>query len=206
LAVLVLIVLAIAALAKYLMSGRSRGVVRDPDISTTTRALRLRRKSWRRCGKRWATPSATAPAFIGQERAGHERALLATALGAACEIASKNSTTSRVAASSRDRFWEALRDHFGQQVRLNGHPQHRLPNTLNVSFVGCVGADILAMLEGGHFHRFWPAIPGGSNSPVLQAMGVPPEIGMGAIRFSLGRGTTAEEVDIVVERLKRIRA
>ena len=38
-------------------------------------------------------------------------------------------------------------------------------------------------------------------SPVLQAMGVPPEVGMGAIRFSLGRGTTAEEIDETVERL-----
>jgi cysteine desulfurase len=36
---------------------------------------------------------------------------------------------------------------------------------------------------------------------VLQAMGVEPEVGMGAVRFSLGRGTTREEVDVVLERL-----
>jgi cysteine desulfurase len=35
-------------------------------------------------------------------------------------------------------------------------------------------------------------------------MGVPPENGTGAIRFSLGRGTTAEEIDVVVDRLKHI--
>jgi cysteine desulfurase len=38
-------------------------------------------------------------------------------------------------------------------------------------------------------------------SPVLEAMGVTPEVGMGAIRFSLGRGTTDEEIEAVVERL-----
>jgi len=41
-------------------------------------------------------------------------------------------------------------------------------------------------------------------SPVLKAMGVPPEIGMGAIRFSLGRTTTEEEVEAVVKRLKAV--
>jgi cysteine desulfurase len=41
-------------------------------------------------------------------------------------------------------------------------------------------------------------------SPVLQAMGVTPEVGMGAIRFSLGRGTTREEIDAVAERLSRL--
>ena len=44
----------------------------------------------------------------------------------------------------RDRFWQALQDRFGDGVVLNGHPEHRLPNTLNVSFVGRIGAEILA--------------------------------------------------------------
>jgi cysteine desulfurase len=39
-------------------------------------------------------------------------------------------------------------------------------------------------------------------SPVLQAMGVPEEVGMGAVRFSLGRATTKEEIDHVVELLR----
>lgn len=38
-------------------------------------------------------------------------------------------------------------------------------------------------------------------SPTLRAMGVPPEVGMGAIRFSLGRSTTAGEIDAVLDRL-----
>jgi hypothetical protein len=43
-------------------------------------------------------------------------------------------------------------------------------------------------------------------SPVLEAMGVKPEVGMGAVRFSLGRGTARDEIDIVVERLTDILA
>ncbi len=64
----------------------------------------------------------------------------------------------------------------------------RLPNTLNVNFVGRVGAEVLSMLPG-------VAASTGSVtlSPVLAAMGVPPGEGMGAVRFSLGRATTWEE-------------
>ena len=43
----------------------------------------------------------------------------------------------------RDHFWQLLRDAFGDRVVLNGHPDERLPNTLNVSFVGQSGVDIL---------------------------------------------------------------
>ena len=105
----------------------------------------------------------------------------------------------------RDRFWEALQKQFGNRVWLNGDPTHRLPNTLNVSFVGQIGAEILERLDGiaastgsachsGHIEL----------SPVLEAMGVTPEVGMGAIRFSLGRGTTREDIDLAVERLTNL--
>ena len=103
----------------------------------------------------------------------------------------------------RDRFWELLREAFGPRVALNGHPTERLPNTLNVSFVGHIGAEILHDLEGlaastgAACHSGTVAL-----SPVLKAMGVPPEIGKGAIRFSLGRGTTLDELTSVVEALK----
>jgi cysteine desulfurase len=104
--------------------------------------------------------------------------------------------------SLRDRFWALLRERFGDSVALNGHPVERLPNTLNVSFVGRVGADILAGLDGVAASTGSACHAGRIElSPVLQAMGVPPEIGMGAIRFSLGRATTADEIDEVVERL-----
>jgi hypothetical protein len=84
----------------------------------------------------------------------------------------------------RDRFWELLRAAFGNQVVINGHPARRLPNMLNVSFVGCVGAEILARMPdvaastGSACHAGQITL-----SPVLKAMGIAPEVGMGAIRF-----------------------
>jgi cysteine desulfurase len=80
-------------------------------------------------------------------RAGTESVLLAAGLGKACELARDLSPMDRVRAL-RDRFWEALQKQFGNRVRLNGHPTHRLPNTLNVSFVGRIGAEILERLDG----------------------------------------------------------
>src|SRR5262245_38978161 len=63
-------------------------------------------------------------------RAGTESALLAVALGKACELARDVSLMDRVRAL-RDRFWQSLQQRFGDGVVLNGHPTHRLPNTLN---------------------------------------------------------------------------
>jgi cysteine desulfurase len=80
-----------------------------------------------------------------------------------------------------------------------------LPNTLNVSFVGRIGAEILARLEGVAASTGSACHSGRIElSPVLEAMGVAPEIGMGAIRFSLGRTTARDEIDVVVERLTEI--
>lgn len=80
---------------------------------------------------------------------------------------------------------------------------HRLSNTLNVSFVNCIGAAILAGLDGVAASTGSACHAGRIElSPVLEAMGVAPEVGMGAIRFSLGRGTTREEIDEVAERLE----
>ncbi len=134
-------------------------------------------------------------------RAGTESALLAVGLGKACELARDLSAMDRVR-DLRDHFWHELQSRFGNRIALNGHPVHRLPNTLNVSFVGRVGAKILERLDGVaastgsacHSRRI-------EVSPVLEAMGVAPEVGMGAIRFSLGRGTTHEEIEAVVEGL-----
>jgi cysteine desulfurase len=134
-------------------------------------------------------------------RAGTESALLAAGLGKACELARDLSSMDRVLAL-REYFWRELQARFGNRIALNGDPAHRLPNTLNVSFIGHVGAEILERLDGiaasigsaCHAGRI-------ELSPVLEAMGVAPEVGMGAIRFSLGRGTTREEIDAVGERL-----
>jgi cysteine desulfurase len=137
-------------------------------------------------------------------RAGTENVLLDIALGAACELAASSMTqpeTQRL----RDRFWEMLREAFGNRVVLNGHPTERLPNTLNVSFIGKVGEEILSRLDGVAASTGSACHSGQVRlSPVLEAMGVPPEVGMGAIRFSLGRYTTLEEITAVVERLRHV--
>jgi cysteine desulfurase len=137
----------------------------------------------------------------GGRRAGTESALLTTALGAACRLAADLSEMPRITAL-RDRFWTALQDRFGTGVVLNGHPDLRLPNTLNCSFVGAQGGEILAGLDGVAASA-GSACHSGQSAPswVLVAMAIPEPIARGAIRFSLGRETTAEEIDAVLERL-----
>ncbi|MBG0792469.1 cysteine desulfurase [Methylocystis sp. H62] len=137
----------------------------------------------------------------GGRRAGTESALLAVGLGKACELARDLSPMDRVC-ELRDHFWRELRERFGDRVALNGHPVHRLPNTLNVSFVGRIGAEVLARLDGVAASTGSACHSGRVTlSPVLEAMGVAPHVGMGAIRFSLGRGTTRDEIDAVIEGL-----
>lgn len=142
----------------------------------------------------------------GGRRAGTESVLLAAGLGKACQLA-RDLAPMGQARALRDHFWQQLQAAFGDRVALNGHSVHRLPNTLNVSFVGQVGAELLQRLNGVaastgsacHADRI-------ELSPVLKAMGLVPEAGMGALRFSLGRGTTQEEIDTVLERLTRLLA
>ena len=142
----------------------------------------------------------------GGRRAGTESAVLAAALGEACVLAGDLSGMRRVK-ELRESFWAALQERFGDRAVLNGHPEWRLPNTLNVSFVGRVGAEILAGLEGVAASTGSACHAGRIElSPVLAAMGVPPEVGMGAVRFSLGRATTADEIAEVVERLSAVLA
>ncbi len=137
----------------------------------------------------------------GGRRAATESALLTAAFGKACEIAQSWIGMPAVQ-KLRYLFWERLRAAFGNQVAFNGHPDRRLPSTLNVSFVRRVGADILARMPnvaastGSACHSGEITL-----SPLLKAMGITPEVGMGAIRFSFGRGTTQEEIEEVVSRL-----
>ena len=100
-------------------------------------------------------------------------------------------------------FETELRRTFGDRVTRNGHAELRLPNTANVNFVGRVGAEVLGAL-GDVAASTGSACHAGSVelSPVLRAMGVAPEEGMGAVRFSLGRPTTREEIDEVLRRIK----
>jgi cysteine desulfurase len=139
-------------------------------------------------------------------RAGTESALLAVALGEASALAQDLDPLQNIRAL-RDRLWHALHGQFGNSVRLNGHPEHRLPNTLNVCFVGRVGADLLASLDGVAASTGSACHAGRVElSPVLAAMGVSEQAGMGAIRFSLGRGTTSEDIENVIAQLRRVLA
>jgi cysteine desulfurase len=134
-------------------------------------------------------------------RPGTENVVLDVGLGAAAELARDRRWTVG-ARELRDRFWTALQREFGDGVRLNGHPEERLCQTLNVSFVGRRGADVLAALPdvaastGSACHADRVEL-----SPVLAAMRVLPDVGMGAVRFSLGRATTWAELEAVVQAL-----
>ncbi|WP_246728765.1 cysteine desulfurase family protein [Rhizobium leguminosarum] len=135
-------------------------------------------------------------------RAGTESALLAVGLGAACALAVDLEPMVSIRAL-RDRLWNALQEGDDDGIVLNGHPQHRLPNTLNVSFVGVVGAEVLADLNGVAASTGSACHAGSVElSPVLAAMGVAERVGMGAVRFSLGRTTTEAEIDSVLARLR----
>jgi cysteine desulfurase len=137
-------------------------------------------------------------------RAGTENTLLAVGLGKACEIASLQISSSKQKELT-DYFWRHLKAEFGEMVVLNGHPEERLPNTLNVSFVKRIGQDLLdkipqlAASTGSACHAGSIEL-----SPVLKEMNVPEEIGMGAIRFSLGRYTTEDEINTVIKAIKAI--
>jgi cysteine desulfurase len=134
-------------------------------------------------------------------RAGTENVLLDVALGSACDLARTWRGMDSVR-ELRDLFWDLLKSKFGDRVVLNGHPMERLPNTLNVSFVAQVGAEVLGRLPGVAASTGSACHSGSVElSPVLQAMGVAPEIGMGAVRFSLGRTTTRGEIEAVVDGL-----
>lgn len=135
----------------------------------------------------------------GQERGlrgGTENVPYIVALGAACAMAARSlpDTTQHLAAL-RDRLWDQLQAKVPGLV-LNGSREHRLPNTLNVSFPGVSGVRLLAAAprvaastgSACHADREEP-------SAVLGAMGLPAEQALGAVRLSVGRTTTEAEVD-----------
>lgn len=137
-------------------------------------------------------------------RAGTESVLLAAALGEACELAADLRSLEETR-RLRDRLWDGLHARFGDGVVLNGHPTDRLPNTLNVSFVGRVGADLLAALDGVAASTGAACHADSVElSPVLRAMGVPTVVGMGAVRLSLGRMTTEAEINEVLDLFGQI--
>jgi cysteine desulfurase len=137
-------------------------------------------------------------------RAGTENVLEVIGLGAACELANGQINDDAMT-QLRDHFWRRLQDEFGERVVLNGHPRNRLPNTLNVSFPGHQGHEILSQISGLAASTGSACHAGNHQlSPVLQAMGVTETVGMGAIRFSLGRNSTENEIEMVVEQLTHV--
>jgi cysteine desulfurase len=133
-------------------------------------------------------------------RAGTENVLLDVALGAACELAVADLESRRARLTElRDYFHEGMKNLFGDKLHLNGHPTERLPNTLNVSFAGHIGSEVLDALDGGAASTGSACHSGRHElSPVLKAMGVSETVGLGAVRFSLGRWTTTDELDQVL--------
>jgi cysteine desulfurase len=138
-------------------------------------------------------------------RAGTENVPYIVGLGKACEIARQSlpQVTAQLK-QLRERLFDLLHQALGDNIVLNGHPDLRLPNTLNINILGHVGAELLqkvpqiAASTGSACHE--GSI---SQSPVLCAMGVPPEIGKGAVRLSVGRFTTQEEIDHAAEVIIR---
>ncbi|MCJ7736491.1 MAG: cysteine desulfurase, partial [Anaerolineae bacterium] len=141
----------------------------------------------------------------GQEsgrRPGTENVLEIVGLGKAAEIAARDLEKNRLHFQTlRDRLHEGLLHALGSEmVQLNGHPDKRLPNTLNLSFRGVEASALLvdisdrvAISAGAACHADSTQI-----SAVLQAMDVPMEWAMGTLRFSVGRATTAEQIDTAV--------
>lgn len=130
-------------------------------------------------------------------RAGTENVPYIVGLGKACEMAGQRLPQGEGRmVTLRDRLHQALVGRIEGLV-LNGHPLERLPNTLNVSFPGIPGYELLSAVPkvaastGSACHSGTP-----EPSPVLRAMGVPEAIAVGAIRLSLGRWTTEELVDL----------
>jgi cysteine desulfurase len=136
----------------------------------------------------------------GQERglrAGTENVEAIVALGTACELAERSlpAEQHRLAAL-RDLLHQRLAEALPGKVSLNGHPTERLPNTLNVSIEGVIGQEVLAATPeiaaatGSACHA-------GDTEPstVLLAMGMERSRALGALRLTLGRWSTASEVE-----------
>lgn len=135
----------------------------------------------------------------GQERgirAGTENVLEIVGLGKACEIAKRDFDKNYIQMlKTRDLLYNGLKERI-RDLRLNGHPEKRLPNTLSLSFKGISAnaliskiKDYIAISAGAACHSGEEKI-----SSVLTAMKVPNEWARGTIRFSTGKMTTEEEI------------
>lgn len=144
----------------------------------------------------------------GQEkalRAGTENVAYIVALGTACMLAREQLGESIPRMQHlRDQLQMNLEQYLTPSIYLNGHPSERLPNTLNVSIPGVIGEVVLAATPeiasstGSACHE-------GSTepSPVLMAMGLSREHALGALRLTLGRWSTGQDVERAATLLAR---
>ena len=137
-----------------------------------------------------------------RRRAGTENVAGLVGFGKAVEIRGRGMADEAVRlAGLRDRLWEGIRSQV-DEVRLNGHPTMRLPGTCNMCFRNIESESIVLGLDlKGIATSAGSACTSGSVEPsyVLVAMGLPLDWAMGSVRCSLGRGTTAEDIDYVIE-------
>ena len=129
-------------------------------------------------------------------RAGTENVIGIVGLGKACEVIGQDISESQIYLQKmRDQLEKGLKNNF-PNIRINGHPEVRLPNTSSISFKHLRANTLLSELKGiaasagAACHSDHVKI-----SHVLQAMHVPLEYAMGTIRFSVGRFTTSDEID-----------
>jgi len=148
----------------------------------------------------------------GGRRAGTENVLAIIGLGKACEIAAHNlQENMHSMRETRDRLHRGLVERLNDVV-LNGHPERRLPNTLNVTLPGGNAHALLAAIQDHVAASAGAACHSGEVriSPVLKAMNVPEEWARGAVRLTTGRMTTFEEVDeaitVISEAVKRLKS
>ena len=146
----------------------------------------------------------------GGKRPGTENVILSVGLGVACRIArSRLKRDIQRMTILRDRLQELLFSGLDDLV-LNGHPVKRLPNTLNISVPGIAGARILEGLPtllastGAACHDRSIKL-----SHVLSAMAVPPEVGMGTLRLTVGRSNTMDQIEeaagMIIGRVRELR-
>jgi len=135
-------------------------------------------------------------------RPGTENILEIVGLGEACRLVAEDIDEDGIRlAALRDRFEQSLlKTYPGAQV--NGHCLLRLPNTLSISFPHLRADEIMATMPdvavsaGAACHGGGPVA-----SRVLKAMGIPDHLALGTLRISLGRMTTAAEVDMGAKKI-----
>ena len=140
-------------------------------------------------------------------RAGSENVPAIVGLGAAAQIAKTNRESN---VEHLDCLTQKLRD--GLHERLdglyeNGHPEHCLPGTLNISFEFVEGESLILRLDmEGICVSTGSACTSGSMEPshVLAALGLRPQLAQGTVRFSLGRDNTETEINDVIEKVPEI--